>query len=120
MKITQCILCLSKEERSEAEFVLCGECVQKLLQATDEEKIKLRDKLLEKDRPEAAKMVESFIVGEQDGELHRLPGERRDRKFNTGKRPMRTTNYQKRHARSPKTKQRVPLPQHISTSSNLS
>ena len=63
----QCILCLDRWERSGAENILCSLCVQRLLQAPNEEKIRLRDTLLEKERPEAASMVESFIEGERDG-----------------------------------------------------
>ena len=49
--------------------LICGECVQALLIASNESKIALRDKLLEKGDTEGAKSVESFITVEGDTDI---------------------------------------------------
>lgn len=115
----QCILC-SKQERDGKDEFICSLCIQRLLRASDEAKTNLRDKLLEKERPEAARMVESFIEGEAYGDTRKGQGERRNRQLDSGRRPLRTLTYQKRQSRSPQTKQRVSLYKHISTGANLS
>lgn len=60
----QCVLCF-RTEQTEAEQVLCHICVQRLFMATEESKLKLRDRLLKKKRLEAVHLVESFIQGEE-------------------------------------------------------
>jgi len=69
--MSECVLCY-REEKSESEHVLCSLCVQRLLLADDETKIRLRDKLTEHSRSTAAKMVESFIEGERYDTARRL------------------------------------------------
>jgi len=46
--------------------ITCGRCVQRLLTASRENKIALRNSLLEKGDSEGARSVESFIVPDED------------------------------------------------------
>lgn len=95
--MTPCIVCC-RYVRTEADLVLCTICVQRLFTATVESKIQLRDLLIQKNRPRAAEMIESFLP--QD--LRRFPGEAENRR----KIPLQQE--------SPKTRKQAPRPRSLS------
>jgi len=66
----QCALCFReiKGNVNVEKVKTCGNCVQVLLTATQENKIAFRDKLLAADRLEEARCVQSFIQSSEEEE----------------------------------------------------
>jgi len=110
-----CTVCGQEEERSEAELVCCRRCVQRLLFASDNEKVRVRDILREKERNEAADIIESFIEGEPYGELTgiRTGGDSR-------RRPITRAGYQKVNLRPAAKRARIAVRKARKQCSNLS